>query len=104
MLEIGYEVFPAYRRRGYAREAVLAMFDWAQRDPSVLRFRATVSPGNLPSRQLIAGLGFIEVGTQRDEDDGEETVFERAARQNWQQLLPAHHRQDGKNLGLESLA
>jgi ribosomal-protein-alanine N-acetyltransferase len=103
MLDIGYEVFPAYRRRGYAREAVLAMFDWAQRDPAVLRFRATVSPRNLPSRQLIAGLGFIEVGTQWDED-GEETVFECAAGQNWQQLLPSHHRQDGKNLGLESLA
>jgi RimJ/RimL family protein N-acetyltransferase len=80
------------------------MFDWAQRDPAVRWFRATVSPSNLPSRQLIAGLGFIEVGTQWDEDDEEETVFECAAGQNWQQLLPSHHRQDGKNLGLESLA
>jgi ribosomal-protein-alanine N-acetyltransferase len=78
MLEIGYEVFPAYRRQGYAREAVLAMFGWAQRDPAVLRFRATVSPENLPSRSLVAGLGFIEVGTQWDEEDGEETIFERA--------------------------
>lgn len=81
MLEIGYEVFPEYRRRGYAREAVLAMFDWAQRDPAVLRFRATVSPENLPSRQLVAELGFIEVGTQWDEEDGEETIFELAAGQ-----------------------
>jgi RimJ/RimL family protein N-acetyltransferase len=104
MLEIGYEVFPAYRRRGYAREAVLAMFDWAQRDPAVLRFRATVSPGNLPSRQLIAGLGFVEVGTQWDEDDGQETVFERPAAQNWLQLLPADDRPLDQNLGLGSLA
>jgi [ribosomal protein S5]-alanine N-acetyltransferase len=79
MLEIGYEVFPEFRRQGYAREAVLAMFRWAQCDPAVRRFRATVSPDNLPSRQMVAQLGFIEVGTQWDEEDGEETIFERAA-------------------------
>lgn len=81
MVEIGYEVFPAHRRQGYAREAVLAMFRWAQHDPAVLRFRATISPENEPSRRLIAGLGFTEVGTQWDEEDGEETIFERDAGQ-----------------------
>jgi RimJ/RimL family protein N-acetyltransferase len=40
------------------------MFDWAQRDPAVLRFRASVSPQNLPCRRMVAGLGFIQVGTQ----------------------------------------
>lgn len=79
MLEIGYEVFPEYRRRGYAREAVVAMMGWARRDPSVLRFRASVSPQNLPSRNLVTGLGFTEVGSQWDEEDGEETLFELPA-------------------------
>lgn len=77
MLEIGYEVFPAYRRQGYAREAVVAMLQWAQRDPAVLRFRASVSPENAPSRNLVTGLGFVEVGSQWDDEDGEETLFER---------------------------
>lgn len=77
MLEIGYEVFPAYRRQGYAREAVVAMFHWAQRDPAVLRFRASVSPENASSRNLVTGLGFVEVGSQWDDEDGEETLFER---------------------------
>ena len=81
MLEIGYKVFPEYRRQGYAREAVLAMLRWAQRDPSVRRFRASVSPDNLASRHLVTGLGFVEVGSQWDEEDGEELVFERAAGQ-----------------------
>ena len=81
MLEIGYEVFPPYRRRGYAREAVVAMFRWAQLDPAVLRFRASVSPVNEPSRNLVTGLGFLEVGSQWDEEDGEETLFERDAGQ-----------------------
>jgi len=79
MIEIGYEVLPSYRRNGYAREAVVAMLRWAQNDPAVRRLRASVSPGNLPSRRLVAGLGFVEVGSQWDEDDGEETVFERNA-------------------------
>jgi RimJ/RimL family protein N-acetyltransferase len=103
MLEIGYEVFPAYRRQGYAREAVLAMFDWAQRDPAVLRFRASVSPENLPSRRLVAGLGFIEVGSQWDEQDGEETVFERATGQVQRRPLPAQDRQQRKDPNLGSL-
>ena len=77
MLEIGYVVFPAFRRQGYAREAVLAMLRWAQQDPKVRRFRAAVSPSNEPSRALVTSLGFIEVGSQWDEQDGEETVFER---------------------------
>jgi len=81
MIEIGYEVFPQYRRQGYAREAVLAMMSWVRRDPAVLRFRASVSPQNLPSRNLVTGLGFIEVGSQWDEEDGEETLFELAAGQ-----------------------
>lgn len=77
MLEIGYEVFPAFRRQGFAREAVVAMFRWAQDDPAVLRFRASVSPENAPSRNLVTGLGFVEVGSQWDDEDGEETLFER---------------------------
>jgi RimJ/RimL family protein N-acetyltransferase len=80
MLEIGYEIFPAFRRRGFAREAVVAMFGWAaQRDSAVRTFRASVRPDNLPSRGLVTGLGFVEVGSQWDEEDGEETIFERAA-------------------------
>jgi RimJ/RimL family protein N-acetyltransferase len=84
MIEIGYEVFPQYRRQGYAREAVLAMMGWVRGyppvlrcDPAVLRFRASVRPDNAPSRALVAGLGFIEVGSQWDEEDGEETLFEK---------------------------
>lgn len=76
MLEIGYQVFPAYQRQGYAREAVVGIFRWARGDPRVLRFRASVSPQNAPSRNLVQGLGFIEVGSQWDDEDGEETLFE----------------------------
>lgn len=95
MLEIGYEVFPDHQRQGYAREAVIAMFGWARQDPGVRRFRATVSPGNAPSRRLVAGLGFVEDGSQWDEEDGEETIFERSAGPLRWQLGPGQARQFG---------
>jgi RimJ/RimL family protein N-acetyltransferase len=55
------------------------MFRSAQRDPAVLRFRASVRPDNAPSRNLVTSLGFTEVGSQWDDEDGEETLFECAA-------------------------
>jgi [ribosomal protein S5]-alanine N-acetyltransferase len=75
-LEIGYKVEPAFRRRGLAREAVAAMFDWAYREHGIRRFVASISPTNEPSLRLTAGFGFEQVGEQMDEIDGLELVFE----------------------------
>jgi len=75
-LEIGYSVDPAYRRRGYAIEAVRAMFEWALERHGVRRFIASVSPDNEPSLGLIRQFGFERVGEQLDPVDGLEYVFE----------------------------
>ena len=75
-VEIGYNVLPDVRRRGYAEEAVKAMFDWATRNHTIHRFRASVSPNNHPSLHLVQKLGFREIGSQWDEEDGVELVFE----------------------------
>jgi ribosomal-protein-alanine N-acetyltransferase len=74
--EIGYTVLPPYRRRGYASEAVRALFDWAMQEHGVRRFRASVSPDNEASLGLIGKLGFTQIGDQWDEEDGLELVFE----------------------------
>lgn len=76
MVEVGYAVDAAYRRQGYARSALTALLARARLEPSVRIVRATISPGNLPSRALIAQFGFIEVGEQWDDEDGLETIFE----------------------------
>jgi hypothetical protein len=65
------------------------MLGCAQSDPAVLRSSASVSPENLASRRLVAGLGLIEVGSQWDEQDGEETMFETGRRSG---LLGGSHR------------
>lgn len=76
MVEVGYGVDPAYRRRGYARAALLLMIERARSDPSVRVFRVTVSPDNTASLGLVAQLPFVEVGEQWDDEDGLEIIFE----------------------------
>jgi RimJ/RimL family protein N-acetyltransferase len=80
MVEVGYEIDPAFRRKGYARAALVALIKWAKEDASIQMIRATVSPDNLASRALVSQYGFVEVGEQWDDEDGLETIFEAPAR------------------------
>jgi ribosomal-protein-alanine N-acetyltransferase len=75
-LEVGYTVFEPFRRRGYATEAVVGILGWAQAEHGVRHFVASVGPWNEPSLALVRRLGFRETGTQWDDEDGEELVFE----------------------------
>jgi [ribosomal protein S5]-alanine N-acetyltransferase len=75
-LEIGYSVDPVYRRRGLAREAVRAMLNCAAATHGIRRFVASISPTNEASLALVAGFGFVLTGSQIDDIDGLELVFE----------------------------
>lgn len=79
LVEVGYAVDPAYRRRGYARAALETMLARAAADPTVRTVRASVAPDNVPSLALISAYGFVRVGEQWDEEDGLELVYERDA-------------------------
>ncbi len=74
-VEIGYMVVSEHRRRGYAEEAARALLAWATAEHGITRFRADVSPQNIPSLSLIRKLGFVQVGTHRHERRGEELIF-----------------------------
>lgn len=76
MVEVGYTVLPKYRRRGYGRAALRVMLERVAEDPNVRVVRASISPGNVASRHLVAGFGFVEVGQQWDDEDGLELLFE----------------------------
>jgi [ribosomal protein S5]-alanine N-acetyltransferase len=78
-LEVGYTVFPEFRRQGFALEAVKGLFEWARLEAGVKTFVASVSPKNVPSLALVTKLGFVQVGRQWDDEDGEELVFELQA-------------------------
>jgi len=79
MVEIGYRVDPALRRRGYARRSLETLIAVAQGHPNVRTIRATISPDNKASRALIDSYGFVETGEQWDEEDGLETIYEVTA-------------------------
>jgi RimJ/RimL family protein N-acetyltransferase len=79
MVEIGYAVDPACRRRGYARAALEALLQRAAREPRVRTVRVTISPGNVASYQLASQYGFTGTGQQWDDEDGLEIIYEAGA-------------------------
>jgi len=78
MIEVGYAVDPPHRRQGYARAALVSLLNRAVAEPAVSVVRATISPANQASRDLVLQYGFDEVGEQWDDEDGLETIFEVA--------------------------
>ena len=79
MVEIGYAIDAAHRRRGFGLECARALIESAERLPQVSVVRASIAPGNAPSLKIADRLGFARVGEQMDEIDGLELVFERRA-------------------------
>ena len=79
MVEIGYTIVPERRGRGLARETVGELLSFAAAQPTVQLMRASVSPDNAASLAIVQGWGFVQVGEERDPEDGLELVFERRA-------------------------
>jgi len=75
-VEFGYTIFAPFRRQGYATEASEALMTWAQQQ-GVTRFVLSISPQNQPSLRIAAHFGFVKIGTQIDEEDGLEEIYER---------------------------
>lgn len=75
-LEIGYQILAGHWRRGYATEAARALIGWAHESEGISRFLASVAPANAASLAVVDKLGFVHVGSQIDEVDGLELVFE----------------------------
>jgi len=76
-VEFGYTVFPEFRRLGYAREACVALMEWALQVHGVARFVVSIGPTNSASVALARQLGFLRIGSHVDEVDGPEEIFER---------------------------
>ena len=76
MVEVGYGVDPAFRRRGYARAMLRELLRRAATEPDVRTVRASIRPDNTASLATIAGHGFVHIGEQWDEEDGLEHLYE----------------------------
>ena len=79
MMEIGLGVHDDFQRRGYATEALTAMWSWVINQPGVEMLRYTVDPNNEASVVVIKKFGFAHVGQQIDPEDGPEDIYEMSA-------------------------
>ena len=73
-IEIGYEIYPNWRRRGLGREALQRLLQFAQ-EQGVQRFILSIAPDNQPSLALARSLGFVELGQQVDGEEGLELLY-----------------------------
>ncbi len=64
--DLGYALHPDVQGRGYAREGVVAMLDFAFGALDLHRVVANIGPDNRASLRVVRGLGFTHEGTIRD--------------------------------------
>lgn len=56
-----------YCRNGYMTEAVRAITEWALSQNKVSRVEAETDPDNLPSKRILANVGFVPTGEVGEE-------------------------------------
>jgi RimJ/RimL family protein N-acetyltransferase len=65
-VELGWTVFPRYRRKGFATETARALMDWAATEHDIHRFVSSTTPNNAPSLRVHDKLGFARTGQMVD--------------------------------------
>ena len=67
LIEVGYSVEPAWRRRGMTGEALAGLLAWVEREPGVTGVVARCAPDNVPSIRLLEAHGFRRAGEVGDD-------------------------------------
>ena len=62
---IGYDVAPAFRRRGYATRAARLVAAWGFEHVGLARLVAGTEPGNVASQRVLEAVGFVREGVER---------------------------------------
>jgi [ribosomal protein S5]-alanine N-acetyltransferase len=76
-VEMGYSVGERFRKQGYAKEAAIALMQWAFESHHQHCFIISIRPDNEASLSMARSLGFREIGSHIDHEDGLELYFER---------------------------
>jgi ribosomal-protein-alanine N-acetyltransferase len=69
-VEIGYEITPAYRNKGFATEMAKGLISNAFTDNSVKLIIAHTLPEENASTKILTRFGFVKTGEIMDPDDG----------------------------------
>ncbi len=67
VVEIGYGIKEEFQKRGIATEAVIAMSQWAKRQPGVNLVEAETDPDNVASQKVLAKAGYVANGVMGEE-------------------------------------
>ena len=67
IVEIGYGLLPEFWGNGYASEAVIAMTEWASKQPGVKMIEAETDVGNIASQRVLEKAGFVPTGRTGEE-------------------------------------
>jgi [ribosomal protein S5]-alanine N-acetyltransferase len=70
VVEIGYEIAPEFRNRGFATEAARGMVEFAFSNPEVTSVQARTLAEINPSVKILQKLGMKLIGEKVDPDDG----------------------------------
>jgi RimJ/RimL family protein N-acetyltransferase len=70
-VSIGFGIVPVARQRGYAREALTAVLQWALQQPEVRTIHADTDLVNLASQRVLLGAGMRLAA-----DEGDRKVYE----------------------------
>lgn len=63
-IEMGYDMQPAYWNKGYMREALTAILEFAKNSMCVKKIYAHIYPENIASVNAVEKLGFVRTGEQ----------------------------------------
>jgi RimJ/RimL family protein N-acetyltransferase len=74
---IGYAVYAAEQRKGFASEAAAALVAWLLDQPGVEGVRATIPPGHTASERVATSAGMLLFETVESPTDGPVGVWER---------------------------
>lgn len=74
-IEFGYTIYPAFRRQGYATEAVRGLMSWAAKGMGIKTLVVSIAPDNAPSQAIARRFGFTKVAEHVDEKDGLEEIL-----------------------------
>ena len=76
-VELGYAIGERFRRQGYAKEAAITLMRWAFEVHDQRSFVLSIAPDNVASLVMARSMGFREVGSHIDEEDGVELYLAR---------------------------
>jgi len=65
-VELGYVLMPEHWRKGYMKEAILAVLDYAFDVMKVHSIEANIDPENLASAAVLKAAGFVQEGHVRE--------------------------------------